>query len=47
MAPGNLLALMWPAISLVTWHCHIVLVMVVVCVGGQMRVAAIDGGERG
>ena len=43
VAPGNPLALMWPGlISLVTWHCHIILVVVVVCVSGQKQVAAID-----
>ena len=46
MAPGNPLALMWPAVSLVMWCCHIVLVVVVVQVGGQKWVAAIDENVR-
>ena len=49
VAPGNPLVLMWPAVSSVTWCCHVVLVVVVVHVGGQMQVAAIDngGGDQG
>ena len=43
VAPGNPLALMWPGlVSLVTWCCHIVLVVVVVCVSAWKWVAAID-----
>ena len=49
VAPRNPLMLMWPAASLVMWCCHVVLVVVVVCVVGRMRVGAIDdgGGDRG
>ena len=43
VAPGNPLTLMWPGlVPLVTWRCHIILVVVVVCVSGRTRVAAID-----
>ena len=45
LAPGNPLALMWPAlVSLVTCRCHIVLIVVVVYVGGRKQVMAIDVG---
>ena len=45
VAPGNPLALMWPVlILLVTWCCHVVLVVVVVHVGGWKWVVAIDSG---
>ena len=47
MAPENPLALMWPVlILLVTWHYHAVLVVVVVHVGRQKRVGAIDDGSN-
>ena len=39
------LALMWPAlVSLVMCRCHIILVVVIVHVGGQKQVEAIDDG---
>ena len=49
VAPGNPLALMWPAVSLVMWCWHVVLVVVVVHMAGRMWVAATDdgGGNRG
>lgn len=46
MAPGNPLALMWPALlSLVTWCCHVV-VVVVLFMGRWKQVAAIDNGSN-